>query len=61
MTSRAESLENDRKRVAYLQSQLDVLKQDFARGAIGARAYRNRAYPLQTKIHEAEAQLAASP
>lgn len=57
MTSKSQSAENDAKRLAYLQSSLDVLKQDFLRGAIGARTYHNRAYPMMAKIHEAQAQL----
>ncbi len=54
MTSKAESLENDRKRLQQLQASLDVLKQDFRRGALGVTAYHNKAYPLQAKIRQAE-------
>lgn len=60
MTSKAESLENDRKRLQQLQASLDVLKEDFKRGAISVRTYHNRAYPLQEKVHQAEAQLGAT-
>ncbi|MDG6919777.1 MAG: hypothetical protein JRN62_10150 [Nitrososphaerota archaeon] len=57
MTSRAESLENSRKRLQQLQSSLDVLKEDFRRGAIGVRAYRNKMLPIQAKIRQAEEEL----
>ncbi len=57
MTSKAESIENDRKRLQQLQASLDVLKQDFVRGAISVRTYHNRAYPLQAKVKQAEQEL----
>jgi hypothetical protein len=57
MTSMAQSLENDRKRLQQLQASLDVLKQDFQRGAIGVTSYHNKAYPIQAKIRQAEEEL----
>ena len=57
MTSKAESIENSKKRLQQLQASLDVLKEDFRRGTISVRAYHNKAYPLQAKIRQAEYEL----
>ncbi len=59
MTSKSESLENDRKRLQQLQASLEVLKEDFRRGALSVRTYHNRAYPLQAKVKQAEEELGA--